>query len=139
MKTTLGHRVREARKARGLSRKLVAIGAGMAYSTLADIENDASFTCTRIAQLARTLGVNSLWLETESGPMQADIMTATRIHQAVSVASQPCTLDAIIAALKVMPALELAQVKAVADHLYQPTSQAPPNTTPKAKRPRKSA
>ena len=136
MKTTLGHRVREARKARGLSRKSVAISAGMAYSTLADIENDASFTCTRIAQLAQALGVNSLWLETESGPMQADIMPATRIHQAVSVASQPCTLDAIIAALKTMPAVDLAQVKAVADHLYAPTPKKSPPIIPKVKRPK---
>ena len=62
---TLGQRVRAARAKR--KRGEIAKLAGMAYSTLADIENDNTNRCTSIAQLARALGVNPIWLETGKG------------------------------------------------------------------------
>lgn len=70
MSTTIGARIREARNLGKLARKDVARQAGMAYSTLADLENEASQKTTNIASLAAALGVVPAWLETGTGPMR---------------------------------------------------------------------
>jgi hypothetical protein len=44
----------------------------VAYSTLADIENEATHKCTSIAQLSAILGVLPLWLEIGRAPMRAE-------------------------------------------------------------------
>lgn len=41
----------------------------MAYSTLADIENNRTNKCTNIAKIASALGVSPLWLESGTTPM----------------------------------------------------------------------
>lgn len=91
MKTSLGTRVRAARKARSLKRGTVAKLAGMAYSTLADIENDASGACTRIASLASALEVDAVWLETGDGAMDipAESELRTIFHAQLEDFSQP--------------------------------------------------
>ncbi len=103
--TTLGYRIRQARKAVGLDRKELAAKTGIAYSTLADIENDYSATCTKIATLADVLGVNALWLETEKGPvkiakaelrpMAPDVAGAVAILEGMSVIGQAVALHEI--------------------------------------------
>jgi len=66
--TTLGQRAKLARGAR--SRALIAKKAGIAYTTLADIENGHTQTCTTIASLAKALEVIPIWLETGEGSMR---------------------------------------------------------------------
>lgn len=66
---TLGKRLRAARSRIGMTRKDLADKAGVPYSTLADIENDATGKCTTIAQLSDVLGVAPLWLEIGRRPM----------------------------------------------------------------------
>jgi hypothetical protein len=55
-----------------MSRKDLATRSGVAYSTLADIENEATHKCTSIAQLSDILGVVPLWLEVGRHPMRAE-------------------------------------------------------------------
>jgi transcriptional regulator with XRE-family HTH domain len=55
-----------------MERKDLASKAGMAYSTLADIENDSTGKCTNIAKLSLVLGVVPIWLEAGEGVMRID-------------------------------------------------------------------
>ena len=67
MNTTLQQRLRESRELAKLSRKDAAKRAKCAYTTLADLENGYSHTCTFIGSLAEIYGVNAKWLETGKG------------------------------------------------------------------------
>lgn len=71
---TIGERIKQARDdgpAGRVSRKDLAAAAGLAYSTLADIENGYSDSTTALHKIAKRLRVRVEWLETGKGPMEA--------------------------------------------------------------------
>lgn len=71
---TIGERIRQAREhgpAAKVSRKDLAAAAGIAYSTLADVENGLSSNTTALHRIARRLKVRVEWLETGKGPMES--------------------------------------------------------------------
>ncbi len=68
---TLGDRIKQARKAKKMSRTALAAGANIKYPTLAGIENNDQAGTTQLADLAQALGVSANWLQTGKGPMEA--------------------------------------------------------------------
>lgn len=71
---TIGDRIKQARTdgpAGKVSRKDLAAVVGIAYSTLADIENGYQENTTALHRIARRLGVRVEWLETGRGAMEA--------------------------------------------------------------------
>lgn len=69
--TTIGDRIKKARSegpSGKVSRKELASAAGIAYSTLADIENGYSTSTTVLHKIAKRLGTRVEWLETGRGP-----------------------------------------------------------------------
>lgn len=71
---TIGERIRKARAAGPagkVSRKDLADAAGLAYSTLADIENGNSQSTTALHKIAKRLKIRVEWLETGKGAMEA--------------------------------------------------------------------
>lgn len=67
---SIGSRIKEARKAAGLTQKALAQKVGMAQATLSELETGESQGTTLIASFAAALGVNALWLETGAGKME---------------------------------------------------------------------
>jgi len=67
---TVGDRIKEARKARGMSRPQLAEAARVKYPTLAGIENNDQAGTTQLPQIAEALGVSPKWLQTGRGPME---------------------------------------------------------------------
>lgn len=71
---TIGERIRFAREHGPLgkvSRKDLAAASGIAYTTLADVENGHSETTTALHRIAKRLQVRVEWLETGRKPMEA--------------------------------------------------------------------
>lgn len=68
---SIGKRIKEARKLRGLSQNELAAKIGIKQPTLSELESGESQGTTRLAQLAHALGVSPLWLETGRGPQDA--------------------------------------------------------------------
>lgn len=68
---TIGERIKEARRLRGLSRPQLAEAARIKYPTLAGIENNDQAGTTQLPQLAEALMVSPRWLQTGRGPMEA--------------------------------------------------------------------
>lgn len=71
---TIGERIRFARDhgpVGKVSRKDLASSAGIAYSTLADVENGLSNNTTALHRIAKRLNVRVEWLETGKGPMES--------------------------------------------------------------------
>lgn len=64
---SIGRRIRAERDARGIDRRKLAKDAGMAYATLAGLENSDQATTTRLHAIAEALGVNPNWLESGRG------------------------------------------------------------------------
>lgn len=74
--TTIGDRIKRARSERAsgkVSRKELASAAGIAYSTLADIENGYSTSTTVLHKIAKRLGTRVEWLETGKGPRESQV------------------------------------------------------------------
>ncbi|RWU12486.1 helix-turn-helix domain-containing protein [Xanthomonas phaseoli pv. manihotis] len=68
---TIGDRIREARKARGMTRPELAKESGIKYPTLAGIENNDQVGTTQLPAIADALQVNTRWLQTGLGPRDA--------------------------------------------------------------------
>jgi transcriptional regulator with XRE-family HTH domain len=64
---SIGTRLKEARKAAGLTQVDLAERSGMKQSTISDLEIGKSRGTTNLALLASIVGVNALWLETGKG------------------------------------------------------------------------
>lgn len=64
----LGDRIKEARKARDMSRQALAAATRIPYSTLADLENDRQKSSTELHRIASALGVRIEWLADGTGP-----------------------------------------------------------------------
>lgn len=110
---SIGDRVRAEREARGITREELAAYAGMAKTTLADLELGTSKSSTKLHKLAERLAVNPDWLETGRGVKE------------VGAASQPVGLDvakltslletveaAVTQARKIVPARTKARIVA---------------------------
>ncbi|WP_333679912.1 S24 family peptidase [Dyella sp.] len=72
---TIGDRIKFAREhgpAGKVSRKELATYAGIAYSTLSDLEYGESNSTTALYKIARRLKVRVDWLETGRGPMESE-------------------------------------------------------------------
>lgn len=65
---TIGERVRKDREDQGITRADLARAAGIAQSTLSDLELGLSKSTTALHKIAARLGVNVHWLETGRGP-----------------------------------------------------------------------
>ena len=75
---SIGSRIREARKLRRMSQKVLAAKVGIKQSTLSELETGESGGTTYIARFAAALRVQALWLETGRGPREAvdeDLLT----------------------------------------------------------------
>lgn len=91
--STIGERIKEARQRAGLTRAEVAAKAGIAYPTLAGIENGDQRGTTRLPAIASALGVSSEWLLTGKGalagpevdPNAGDYMDVIGYSQAVGL------------------------------------------------------
>jgi phage repressor protein C with HTH and peptisase S24 domain len=68
---TVGHRIKQARKLRDMTRPGLAKASGVPYPTLAGIENADQKTSTELPALAQALRVRIEWLATGKGPMDA--------------------------------------------------------------------
>lgn len=64
--------MRQEREALGISRKVLANAAGIAITTLSDLELGESQTTTALHRIARRLGVRTEWLETGKGSKEPD-------------------------------------------------------------------
>jgi len=64
---TIGTRIRAEREAQGVSRAELARSAGIASTTLSDLELGSSKSTTALHKIARRLGVRAEWLETGRG------------------------------------------------------------------------
>lgn len=64
---TIGDRIRAVREEKGISRADLARAAGLAYSTLADLENGNSASTTALHKIAEFLGIRARWFETGRG------------------------------------------------------------------------
>lgn len=60
---TIGDRIRRIRTKKGISRKTLERETGLAYSTIADIENGNQRSSTRLHKIAQALGVTIEELE----------------------------------------------------------------------------
>lgn len=67
---TVGERVRDRRKALGMSQPELAKKASVSYQAIQQIE--AGGGTKHVVSIAKALGVNAQWLEDETGPMLLD-------------------------------------------------------------------
>lgn len=67
-----GERLKQARKAAGMTQAELAKKVGMAQATISELEGGKSSGTTQIASIALALKVNSLWLETGKGSPTLD-------------------------------------------------------------------
>lgn len=84
-RTPFGERLHQARKAAKLTQPQLAKAAGMAQSTLAELEyigNGSSFT----AQLAEKLKVRPEWLANGSGPMKDAARLSDQVADLATIA-----------------------------------------------------
>lgn len=72
MTTDLGQRLKQSRKALGLSQATVAEMSGMAQSTYQELESGKSKKSTHLTRIAHVLQQNAYWLETGDLPTSID-------------------------------------------------------------------
>lgn len=85
---SVGERLREARKRRGLTQAALAKLAGCTQSALSDLECGRNANSRDIPVLAAVLGVASLWLSTGEGPMNesADVVRGVQPARQINTA-----------------------------------------------------
>lgn len=64
---SIGDRIRQVRKERGLAQGELARRVGISQATLSQLENNTSHSTKEIAQFAAVLGVSALWLSNGKG------------------------------------------------------------------------
>lgn len=88
--TTMGGRLRAARKAASLSQGQLAKKSGLNQGTISDIENDHQGSAYA-PELAAALGIEALWLKTGQGPRK----------RSEGRVDQEALKDALVAVLRV--------------------------------------
>lgn len=78
---TLADRLRDARRAKGMTQPQLAQASGVAQNTISDLETGKSQGSTSLAEIADALGVNATWLSTGKG--------ARLSKQALSLVQRP--------------------------------------------------
>lgn len=73
MSNSYGSRLKQARKAAGLTQRQLGKLVGQAATTIANLEQGGTRSSTRTAALARALGVRPEWLEEGVGSMLFDL------------------------------------------------------------------
>ncbi|WP_416203743.1 XRE family transcriptional regulator [Xanthomonas euvesicatoria] len=91
---SIGHRIREEREQQAIPRAELARFAGIAQSTLSDLELGRSKNTTGLHKIAERLGVRPTWLETGKGPKEASQPQADAEWQDVVAYSQAAGLGA---------------------------------------------
>ncbi len=93
---TIGSRIRAEREAQGVSRAELARSAGIAPSTLSDLELGLSKSTTALHKIARRLGLRPEWLETGRGskdpasdPSESDWADIDGYAQAIGLGGGP--------------------------------------------------
>lgn len=108
---SIGQRIKAARKAAGISQADLAQRVGIKQPTLSDLENDMSKGSTKLASIAKALGVRPYWLETGKGPSDG---TAEEEHLPSSLSDEAVAVAIAFDALKLpaQRAAVLAQLRA---------------------------
>lgn len=78
---TIGQRLKQVRKERGLTQVELAARTGVKQSTLSDLELGKSAGTTSLAVVANVLGVSALWLETGRGERDAGAEPAEELKR----------------------------------------------------------
>ena len=99
----IGQRIREARKAAGMTQDQLAAKVGMRQNSISELEKGDSAGTTNVAKFAQALRVNALWLETGMGE-RSSIGTQ---EPALSPETAPERMDAIAEKLDAMVRLDL--------------------------------
>lgn len=81
---SIGQRIKNSRKALGLSQAALAGKVGLTQATLSDLENDKSKGSGKIASIASALRVRSFWLETGRGSPEMDESDESASVEAIS-------------------------------------------------------
>lgn len=68
---SIGNRVRQARKAAGMTQQQLAKKAGIKQPTLSELETGESASSTLLPSIAAATGVSAYWLETGKGEMRS--------------------------------------------------------------------
>lgn len=71
-KTTVGDRIAQYRKKRGLSQKELASLSGLKQPTISSLERNEAKDSKKIASIAKALVVSAFWLETGEGEPEMD-------------------------------------------------------------------
>ena len=72
MKTTLAERLREARKAAGMTQKTLGDAVGVSQAAIQKIETGRAAQTTKLLDIAKALRVRPEWLSSGTGTMRAD-------------------------------------------------------------------
>ncbi|HCQ6509547.1 TPA: helix-turn-helix transcriptional regulator [Klebsiella pneumoniae] len=72
MKTTLAERLREARKAAGMTQKTLGDAVGVSQAAIQKIETGRAAQTTKLLDIAKALRVRPEWLSSGTGDMRAD-------------------------------------------------------------------
>lgn len=67
--STLGTRIKAARKHAGLNQTQLATAVGLSQQQISSLETDVADETTAIVRIARVCGVNPLWLDDGQGDM----------------------------------------------------------------------
>ena len=68
---TIGDRIKKARERKNISRMALARACGLAYSTIADLENGYQQSTTKLHKVAAALGMSVEELESGAAPAAA--------------------------------------------------------------------
>lgn len=85
--TTLGQRLKECRKEKGITQGVVSKAVGMSHATLSELEGDAYPSSSYLPMLARYYGVDAYWLATGKGSKDTSIATSNLFHGKVPLIS----------------------------------------------------
>ncbi len=98
--STFGRRLRDARKAAGLTQKELADKVGLKQATISELETGEYLGSSKTAAMAEVLGVTALWLAEGKGNRDGSAPSFTSYDAAVAAASESARalIDAILKA-----------------------------------------
>lgn len=120
---TIGQRLKQVRKERGLTQVELAARVGMKQSTLSDLELGKSAGTTNLAVVASVLGVNALWLETGRGERVAVVAKGLTTDEKRLIVDTPEEMR-ILTAFRLADQVALDTFNAVADAVFDRLEQA---------------
>ncbi|HUY52146.1 MAG TPA: helix-turn-helix transcriptional regulator [Streptosporangiaceae bacterium] len=116
-----GPRLRELRRARGLTQKKLAVRAGISYATVSRMEGEPVTSCRQrtAARLALALGAHPAALRPEPGPARAAAAApaVASLSAALAASGVDATVTATPAGAQITAAATPANVAALIDAL----------------------